>query len=88
MDGEADNGGAHLLVNGAAVPCRPGEPVAAALIAAGIRRLWASPAGAPSGAFCMAGACQGCLARVDGNWRETCLVAARDGMEIVLGESP
>jgi predicted molibdopterin-dependent oxidoreductase YjgC len=74
-----------LLVNGQPVPFRPGEPVATALIAAGIRYLRNSPtAGTPRGAFCMMGVCQECLARVDGTIRQTCLVEAEEGMRVDL----
>lgn len=77
-----------MLVDGQPVPFRPGEPIALALLAAGIRHLRDSPvAGTPRGAFCFMGVCQECVALVDGTVQQTCLVAAREGIEVTLGRT-
>lgn len=58
-----------------------GESLAAALLAAGVRRLGEGP-GAPRAAFCMMGTCQQCLVRVDGRLMQACLVPVRAGMVV------
>jgi sarcosine oxidase subunit alpha len=60
-----------------------GESLAAALMAAGIRRLGESDDPArPRAAFCMMGVCQQCLVRVDGVLSQACLVPVREGMAV------
>lgn len=61
-----------------------GEPVAAALYAAGVRIHSYSPKGhRPRGIFCMIGKCTDCVMVIDGqpNMR-TCVTALKEGMEI------
>lgn len=58
-----------------------GESLAAALLAAGVRRLGEGP-GAPRAAFCMMGSCQQCLVRVDGRLAQACLTPVRAGMVV------
>ena len=58
-----------------------GESLAAALLAAGVRRLGEGPA-SPRAAFCMMGTCQQCLVRVDGRLAQACLVPVRAGMVV------
>lgn len=78
--------GITITVDGRALTCCPGESVATALLAAGIRRLRASPAaGAPRGAFCMMGVCQECAIRIDGRVQQACLVPVRPGLRVELG---
>jgi sarcosine oxidase subunit alpha len=73
-----------IEVDGRPVAARAGESVAVALLAAG-RRLVArsSKYHRPRGAFCLAGSCHSCLARVDGvpNQR-TCQVPCRPGLAV------
>jgi predicted molibdopterin-dependent oxidoreductase YjgC len=61
-----------------------GRSVAAALLAAGVRRFRATPvSGAPRAPYCMMGACFECLVEIDGMpSRQSCLVAVQDGMRI------
>lgn len=66
---------------GQALHAPEGEPLAAALLAAGIRRLGEGP-GAPRAAFCMMGTCQQCLVRVHGRLAQACLVPVRAGMAV------
>jgi len=66
--------------DGQALRAPAGESLAAALIAAGVRRLGEGP-GAPRAAFCMMGTCQQCLVRVDGRLAQACLVPVRAGLD-------
>ena len=74
---------ATIRLDRAPFPARTGEPLAAALLAAGVALLGRSPKyHRPRGAFCLAGSCAGCLVRVDGlPSRPACRVACRDGLE-------
>ncbi|MGG5809671.1 (2Fe-2S)-binding protein [Falsiroseomonas sp. CW058] len=58
-----------------------GESLAAALMAAGRRKLGDGP-GASRAAFCMMGVCQQCLLRVDGRLAQACLVPVRAGLVV------
>jgi sarcosine oxidase subunit alpha len=73
-----------ILFDGDAVPARKGEPVAAALLAAG-RAIVSRSAKyhRPRGAFCLAGSCGTCLVRADGSPnRRSCRTPCRDGLEV------
>ena len=60
-----------------------GEPLAAALLAAGISTTRESPVtGHPRAPYCMMGACFDCLVQIDGRTVQACMVPARDGMTI------
>ena len=70
--------------DGAQVAGREGEPLAAALIAAGVRIFRAMPRfGDARGGYCMVGRCADCLVIVDGtpNMR-ACVTPVRDGLEV------
>lgn len=85
-DGVRRGDPATLTIDGRAVAAFAGESVAAALLAAGIRVLRrSSRAGAPRGLFCMMGACQECLVRVNGRRALACQEPVRDGMKIETG---
>ncbi len=78
-----------IMVDGAPLRLPEGASLAAALLAAGVRKLRESPrAGAPRGAFCFMGACQECAVMIDGRLQQACLVAVRDGMAIELRGAP
>jgi len=66
---------------GRALRAPVGESLAAALLAAGVRRLGEGP-GAPRAAFCMMGTCQQCLVRVNGRLAQACLVPVRAGLSV------
>ncbi len=68
---------------GRAIPFRPGESVAAALDAAGVTSLGHDALGQANRYFCGIGACQNCLALIDGVARETCLTPVTQGMLVV-----
>jgi D-hydroxyproline dehydrogenase subunit gamma len=64
----------------------PGESVAAALLAAGIRSLRASPRdGAPRGTFCWMGLCQECTVVADGVRQPACRLPVREGLAVRSG---
>lgn len=70
--------------DGRPIAFRPGQSVAAALVAAGIRS-WRSTRGnaRPRGLFCGIGICYDCLLVVDGRPNErACRVPAADGMMV------
>lgn len=70
--------------DGRKIRAQRGEPVAVSLLAAGRLLLARSPKlHRPRGPFCLRAACDGCLARVDGEPNiMTCQVRAEDGMRI------
>src|SRR5512138_2106086 len=73
-----------ILLDGERVPARAGEPVTAALLAAG--RMVVSRSAKyhrPRGPFCLAGSCGTCLVRADGlPSRRACRTPCRDGLAI------
>lgn len=73
-----------ILVDGVPVPALEGEPIAAALLAAGYRIFrHTTRHGRPRGYFCGLGRCTDCVMIVDGrpNTR-TCVTPAIDGMVV------
>jgi len=73
-----------FLFNGREVDAYPNETIAAALHAAGIRKLGESPElHRPRGLFCAIGNCSSCFMTVDGkpNTR-VCVVTAEQGMRV------
>jgi sarcosine oxidase subunit alpha len=71
-----------VRIDGVPYPARKGEPVVAALLAAGTMTLGRSPKyHRPRGAFCLSGSCAGCLLRVDGlPSRYACRVSCAEGL--------
>jgi sarcosine oxidase subunit alpha len=74
-----------ITLDGEEILAERGEPVAAALIAAGKMMLARSPKfHRPRGPACMRAACDGCLARVDETPNVmTCMVGAEEGTAVV-----
>src|SRR5512133_2338189 len=72
-----------VRIDGTPYPAREGEPLGAALLAAGIMTLGRSPKyHRPRGAFCLSGSCAGCLLRVDGlPSRPACRTPCHEGLE-------
>lgn len=71
----------ELTFDGRPLPVRPGQTVAAVLLAAGVRS-WRTTrkAGRPRGLFCGIGACFDCLVTVNGTPSvRACLTVARPG---------
>lgn len=78
-----------IRVDGEPVQAVEGEMLAAALMAAGIWRLRASPRlGAPRGAFCLMGVCQECAIHVDGRLAQACLTPVAEGLAVELRGVP
>ena len=81
-----------IEVDGKKIPAYEGEPIAAALMAQGIKVFrTTSKYNQPRGVFCAIGRCTDCMMTVNGlpNVR-TCITLVKDGMKIVtqrgLGE--
>ena len=70
--------------NGQPMTARPGDTVAAALLANEVSVFRSSAiSGRPRGPYCMMGVCFECLLVIDGiGNRQGCLVLLRDGMRI------
>ena len=78
-----------IRADGQIVEAFAGESVAAALMAAGIWRLRASPRdSAPRGAFCLMGVCQECTIHVDGRLQQAGLVPVRNRLSVELKGAP
>ena len=73
-----------IWVDGVEMEAYEGEPIAAALIAAGIRVFRTTRnRKEPRGVFCAVGRCTDCVMTVDGQPNvRTCVTSVRDGMEI------
>ncbi|MDJ0950429.1 MAG: FAD-dependent oxidoreductase [Alphaproteobacteria bacterium] len=62
---------------------RPGETLAAALTAAGLRELRETARGAPRGLFCGMGVCQDCLVEIDGRANRRACMTKLQGVRSV-----
>lgn len=83
QDGVSRGSAVTIHFDGAPVPAFEGESVAAALLAAGIRRLRMSPReGTPRGLFCGMGICQECVVVFEGRTVPSCVLPVRDGMRV------
>ncbi len=74
----------HIAFDGQELPARPGDTVAAALLAGNHWQFRTTPvSGAPRGPFCMMGVCFECLVEIDGVAnQQACMTEVRDGMTI------
>ena len=73
-----------VTLNGRPLQVPMGSSVAAALLAAGVKRFRNSPvSGEARAPYCMMGVCFDCLVVIDGvGNRQACLVPVQDGMAI------
>jgi len=74
----------YIFLDGKKIPAYEGEPIAAALAAAGIRvsRL-TSKYNEPRGIFCAIGRCTDCVMTVDGQPNiRTCVTLVKEGMKV------
>jgi sarcosine oxidase subunit alpha len=73
-----------ILFEGKEVPAYEGEPLAVALLAAGVQVFSrSSKYHRPRGPFCLLGQCSSCLMRVDGEPNiRTCQIPCRDGLRV------
>jgi len=74
----------RFAFDGRVITARPGDTVAAALLAADAGPFRATPvSGAPRVAYCMMGVCFDCLVQIDGVAnRQACLVTVAEGMQV------
>ena len=74
----------RLMFEGQPLAARPGDSVAAALLAGDVGAFRTTPvSGAPRAAHCMMGVCFECLVEIDGMPnRQACLTEAVEGMQI------
>ncbi|MGP6089725.1 FAD-dependent oxidoreductase [Antarctobacter jejuensis] len=73
--------------NGAPMQARPGDSIAAALTAAGVRRLGSGGAGQDRAMFCGIGVCQDCAVQVDGQVGQlACMTKVAEGMSVCAQE--
>lgn len=82
--GDDADGVVHFTFDGRPLAGRPGDSLAAALLANGVMRFRDSPvSGAPRGPFCLMGVCFECLVEIDGvaNW-QACMVPLAEGMRV------
>lgn len=84
IEPDAAEDGLTLTFEGRAITFRPGDSLAAALLAAGIGALRQSPVDAsPRAPYCMMGVCFECLVEIDGRQnQQACLTLAEDGMVV------
>jgi predicted molibdopterin-dependent oxidoreductase YjgC len=80
-DGEPD---ITIFFDGRELPAKRGEPIAAALLAAGVRVFRTTPRrGYPRGIYCGIGRCTDCVMVVDGEPNvRTCVTPVRPGMRV------
>lgn len=73
-----------IYCDGQALPAKKGEPIAAALLAAGVRIFrYTAKQDRPRGIFCGIGRCTDCVMTVDGQPNvRTCVTPVREGMRI------
>lgn len=74
----------RFAFEGRSIAARPGDTVAAALLAAGVGPFRETPVSAsPRVAYCMMGVCFDCLVQIDGVAnRQACLVTVAEGMQV------
>ena len=73
-----------ITVDGREIPAKSGEPIAAALLASGVRVFRkTAKKGYPRGIFCGIGRCTDCVMTVDGQPNvRTCVTPVRAGMKV------
>ncbi|WP_426959090.1 (2Fe-2S)-binding protein [Muricoccus radiodurans] len=76
--------------DGRAIPARAGEPLAAALLAAGITQFRDTAVSrTPRGPLCLMGACYDCLVEVEGEANvQACMVTVKDGLHAAPQRGP
>lgn len=83
---DSHGGKVAITIDGKSVEARPGDTVAAAMLASGHATCRTTTvSGTQRGPYCMMGVCFDCLVVIDGmGSRQGCLVPVRDGMRIEL----
>ena len=82
--GDAREPDTYIVCDGKRIPAVSGEPIAAALMASGIRVMRRTArTGKPRGVFCGIGRCSDCKMIVDGvPGVRTCVTPVREGMRV------
>lgn len=66
-----------------------GANLAAALLAAGVRKFRQTPiSGAPRAPYCMMGACFDCLVEIEGVTRQACMLEVSEGLRLSFPALP
>lgn len=86
IEGLAPRRSIAIEVEGREVNVREGDPLAVALLQAGVERFRDTPVtGAARAPLCLMGVCFDCLVEVDGTQNvQSCMVEVRDGMTVRL----
>ena len=81
---DVDRPDVTITVDGREIPAKSGEPIAAALLASGVRVFRkTAKKGYPRGVFCGIGRCTDCVMTVDGKPNvRTCVTPVRAGMKV------
>lgn len=75
-----------IEVDGVQMQAYPGESLATALLAGGVRAFWRTQSGAPRGPVCNMGVCFECVVAVDGRpGVRACATPVREGMRVETG---
>ena len=75
-----------IEVDGVRIDAYPGESVATALLAAGVRVFRRTRSGAPRGPLCNMGVCFECVVAIDGeSGMRACATQVREGMSVETG---
>jgi predicted molibdopterin-dependent oxidoreductase YjgC len=73
----------EIFLDGAPIKARKGEPIMAALVAAGVSVFRHTSKGSPRRMFCGIGRCTDCVMKVDGvPGVRTCVTRVRPGMRV------
>jgi predicted molibdopterin-dependent oxidoreductase YjgC len=84
IEGQAPRRAIAITVEGREVKVREGEPLALALLEAGVERFRETPvSGAARAPLCLMGVCFDCMVEVDGQPNvQACMVTVREGMRV------
>lgn len=77
----------EMTVDGVTILAQPGESLAAAMTAAGIRAFRSTASGAERGIFCGMGVCEDCLVAVDGKPNQRACMTKVTGPHVILREA-
>lgn len=81
-------GDIRILLDGRAVACPAGIPLAQVLSQHMAHWRRSPRLGQPRGMFCGMGVCFECMVEVNGALRRSCLTMTQDGMEVRTGAAP
>ncbi|MFJ2332938.1 (2Fe-2S)-binding protein [Pseudomonas helleri] len=77
----------HIIVNDRVTLCYPGETVATALLAAGVRGLRRSVSGTPRIPVCNMGVCYECTVTINGlEAQRSCMTLVKPGMRVEVAD--